>query len=71
VDEELLNIKQIQNRLKISERTTFNLIKRGELKGFKAGREWRFSESDIKDYEKRQRHKAEEKFRRSGDEGGE
>jgi len=28
------------------------------LKGFKAGREWRFEETDIQDYIKRQREKA-------------
>ncbi len=54
----LLNIKQVQERLDLSERTVFRLIKSGELKGFKAGREWRFEESDIKDYIKRQREKA-------------
>ncbi len=54
----LLNIKQVQERLDLSERTVFRLIKSGELKGFKAGREWRFEETDIKDYIKRQREKA-------------
>ncbi len=55
---QLLNIKQVQELLDLSERTVFRLIKGGELKGFKAGREWRFEESDIEDYIKRQREKA-------------
>ena len=37
------------------------LIKNRELKGFKVGgRKWRFEESDIEDYIKRQRQKAEQ-----------
>lgn len=55
---ELLNIKQVQEILGISERTAFRLIKDGELKGFKVGREWRFEPSDIDDYIERQRRKA-------------
>ena len=56
--EKLWNVKQVQERLDLSERTIFRLIKNGELKGFKAGREWRFEESDIEDYIQRQRDKA-------------
>lgn len=56
---ELLTVKQVENRLKLSERTIFRLIKSGELHGFKVGREWRFEESDIEDYITRQRREAE------------
>jgi len=56
----LLDIKQVQERLGVSERTIFNLLRRGDLKGFKAGRAWRFEESDIEAYIKRQREKAEQ-----------
>lgn len=57
---ELLNMKQVQDKLGVSERTAFRLVKNGELKGFKVGREWRFEQSDIKDYIDRQRQKAEQ-----------
>jgi putative molybdopterin biosynthesis protein len=60
MSEELLDVRQVQAYLKVSERTVFNLIKRGELTGFKAGREWRFSLADVQDYENRQRQKAQE-----------
>jgi len=63
----LLNIKQVQEKLTISERTAFRLIKIGELKGFKAGREWRFEESDIDDFIKRQREKAAQQVVKPGD----
>lgn len=57
----LLTIKQVQARLGVSERTVFNFMERGELKGFKVGRSWRFEESDIEEYIQRQRLKAEQK----------
>lgn len=58
---ELLDVKQVQQKLKVSERTVFNLIKRGDLKGFKAGRSWRFTEADVEAYIQHQREKAEAK----------
>jgi excisionase family DNA binding protein len=55
----LLNTKQVQERLGISESTLFRLLKRKELKGFKVGRAWKFEEKDIEDYIHQQRAKAE------------
>lgn len=55
---ELLTIKKVQERLKVSERTVFNLMQRGELHGFKVGKLWRFEESDIDGYIERQQKKA-------------
>jgi len=56
----LLNIKEAQERLGISESTMFRLLKRKELKGFKVGRVWKFEESDITDFIQRQREKTEQ-----------
>lgn len=55
----LLNAKQVQERLGISESTFLRLLKRKDLKGFKVGREWRFEESDINAYIERQRRRSE------------
>ncbi len=55
----LLNAKDAQERLGISESTLFRLLKRKELKGFKVGRVWKFEEEDIKNYINQQRAKAE------------
>jgi excisionase family DNA binding protein len=55
----LLNAKQVQDRLGISESTFLRLLKRKELTGFKVGREWRFEESDINVYIERQRRRVE------------
>jgi excisionase family DNA binding protein len=57
--EPLIDVKQVQKRLGLSERTIFKLIRENELKGFKVGRAWRFEESDIGEYITRQRIKAE------------
>lgn len=57
-DDNSLSTKQVCERFRFSERTVFNLIKRGKLKGFKAGREWRFEESDIEDFIQTQRREA-------------
>lgn len=54
----ILDVKQVQEMLHLSERTVFRLIKSGKLKGFKAGREWRFEESDIEDFIQEQRKEA-------------
>jgi excisionase family DNA binding protein len=56
----LLDIKQVQEKLGVSERTIFRLIEKGDLTGFKVGRAWRFEESDIDLYIDRQRQKARE-----------
>ena len=55
----LLNAKQVQERLGISESTFLRMMKNKKLKGFKVGREWRFEESDINDFIERQRRIAE------------
>lgn len=60
MDRELLDIKQVSDMLHLSERTVFRLIERKELKGFKAGREWRFEQKDIDEYIERQRKKLDE-----------
>ena len=55
----LLNLKEAQERLGISESTIFRLIKRKELKGFKVGRVWKFEEEDITNYIQQQRARTE------------
>lgn len=55
----LLTIKEVQDRLGISESTMFRLLKRQQIKGFKVGRVWKFEEKDIEDYIRRQREETE------------
>ena len=55
---QLLNVKQVQEQLQLSERTIFRLLQKGELKGFKLGREWRFTQTDIDEFIEAQRKKS-------------
>jgi excisionase family DNA binding protein len=66
VAQELYNVKQLEKALGLSERTIFRLLDSGELTGFKAGREWRFTQADIDAYIDLQRRKAEEKRQGKG-----
>ena len=59
----LLNAKEVQEQLGISESTLWRLLKRKELTGFKVGHAWKFEEEDIKRYIERQRAKAEAELR--------
>lgn len=63
MNDDLYDVDQVQHALRVSRRTVFNLISRGELTGFKAGRSWRFRKEDIDAYETRQRQKAEQQLR--------
>lgn len=47
---EFLTVDQVKTMLGVSDRTVFRYIKKGDLKGFKMGKEWRFEPSDIDDF---------------------
>jgi excisionase family DNA binding protein len=57
----LLNVKDVQERLGISESTLFRMLKNKEIKGFKVGRAWKFEEADITEFIRKQREAAENK----------
>jgi PTS system nitrogen regulatory IIA component len=44
---DLLTLKQVADRLQLSERTIYRLLQRGELPGRKIGGQWRFRMSEI------------------------
>ena len=46
-DEELLTLKEAAALLKVTTRTLFTWLRRGDLKGHKAGRGWRIKRSAI------------------------
>ena len=58
-EKEFYNLEDIQKKLEISERTALRYLKSGELKGFKMGREWRFTQSDIDAFVELRRRKTE------------
>lgn len=47
----LYNIKQVQKRYAVCERTVFGWIKAGILKGMKIAGKWQFTEEDLLNFE--------------------
>lgn len=48
--DEILEVKDVAQILKVSTRTVIRLAERGELTAFKVGDLWRFRRSDVDDY---------------------
>ena len=47
MSDEVLNIKQLAERLQLSERTIYRLAKTGEIPGFRVGKAWRFPLAQV------------------------
>jgi len=62
--EEILDVKEVAQILKVSTRTVIRLAERGELVSFKIGDLWRFRRADVDDYVTRQIQ-----HRQKGDQG--
>ena len=48
--EELLSAQEVADYLRLSVVTARTLLRQGAIKGFKAGREWRVSQSNLQEY---------------------
>jgi excisionase family DNA binding protein len=57
------DIPQIAKRYHVTTRTIHRFIERGQLTGFKAGRDWRFSEDDLKNLEENLRRETQEEMK--------
>ena len=49
-EDKLLTPSQVAQQLQINERTVTNWLRRGRLRGFKIGKEWRVSASDLENF---------------------
>ncbi len=58
VDERYLTLPEVAERLKVSRRTIYRWIKSGELNAYQFGREYRITESALKDYLEAHRFRA-------------
>jgi excisionase family DNA binding protein len=58
--ETLLTIEQVAEQLQVSTRTVRRIMKTDELKGFMIGKRWRFTQSEVNAYLKRQQEVANE-----------
>ncbi len=47
MDEQLLTPQQVAKRFQVSERTVTKWLRKGHLRGFKLGKEWRVSAPDL------------------------
>lgn len=54
MESDILTIKDVAEYLKIKEKTAYKLAAEGKLPGFKAGGSWRFRQSEIEKWIKRQ-----------------
>ena len=50
VDERYLTLPEVAERLKVSRRTLYRWIKSGDLNAYQFGREYRITESALKDF---------------------
>ena len=48
--DKLLTPPQVARRLQVNERTVTQWLRRGHLRGFKIGKEWRVSTRDLEDF---------------------
>lgn len=55
--ETLLTIEQVAKQLSISTRTVRRLMDKDDIKGFRVGKRWRFTQSEVDAYLKRQQEK--------------
>ena len=46
----LLTVETLCQKLQVSENTAYQLLKTGQLKGFKVGRMWRIPQSSLDSY---------------------
>lgn len=47
---EIYTLHEVEELLKVTQRSLYNFIKDGRLKAFKAGREWRVTEEALNDF---------------------
>jgi excisionase family DNA binding protein len=53
-DEKLMETDDVARYLNVHRKTVINLVERGELRGYRVGRNWRFRKSDVDEYLERQ-----------------
>ena len=49
-NEKLLTPVDVANRLQVNERTVTQWLRKGNLRGFKIGKEWRVSARDLENF---------------------
>lgn len=47
---DILTLKDTAQYLRVTKQTVYNMVKKGRIKAYKVGREWRFFRSNIMEY---------------------
>ncbi|WP_431799986.1 helix-turn-helix domain-containing protein [Halobacillus andaensis] len=55
-EREILTIAQVADFLQISEITTYKLVQKGKIPGFKIGRHWRVKKEELREHIKNLQH---------------
>ncbi|MCD6143596.1 helix-turn-helix domain-containing protein [Thermococcus sp.] len=55
--EKLLTLREVSEKLQISENTLYKLARKGEIPGIKIGNQWRFKVQDIEKWLEEQKMK--------------
>jgi len=55
--EKLLTLREVSEKLQISENTLYKLARKGEIPGIKIGNQWRFKVQDIEKWLEEQKRK--------------
>jgi excisionase family DNA binding protein len=55
--EKLLTLRQVSEKLQISENTLYKLARKGEIPAIKIGNQWRFKAQDIERWLEEQKRK--------------
>jgi len=56
MNDEILTLRDIAKYLKLADKTAYRLAAEGKLPGFKVGGSWRFKQSEIETWIKKQHH---------------
>jgi len=56
--DEILTLKEVAKYLKLAEKTAYRLAADGKLPGFKVGGSWRFKQSEIEAWIKKQHNQS-------------
>ena len=56
--DEILTLKEVAKYLKLAEKTAYRLAAEGKLPGFKVGGSWRFKQSNIEAWIKKQHNQS-------------
>jgi excisionase family DNA binding protein len=59
-EDKLWDTNAVAHYLDVDRKTVISLVERGELRGYRVGRNWRFRKNDVEEFLERQQAKPEQ-----------